>query len=128
MPRCDVLLAARRRARDLRPGSCGHPIPIRKNRARLFAIQARQGSAGMTQLHPETRVEAGHAEAGHAASDRLAVEPAADLAADLAAVEDRLARFFSERVSAASAYDPSYRRLWEAARDAADGGKRIRPR
>lgn len=92
----------------------------------------------MTQLHPETRVEAGHAEAGHAASDRLAVEsqtrdrlagePAADLAADLAAVEDRLARFFSERVSAASAYDPSYRRLWEAARDAADGGKRIRPR
>ncbi|MGO4534041.1 polyprenyl synthetase family protein [Leifsonia sp. 2MCAF36] len=53
---------------------------------------------------------------------RSAVEP------DLAAVDARLARHFAERISAASAYDPSYRRLWESARDAADGGKRIRPR
>jgi geranylgeranyl diphosphate synthase type II len=51
-----------------------------------------------------------------------------DLTADLAAVEERLARFFAVRSSAAAAYDPAYRRLWEGARDAARGGKRIRPR
>ncbi|MFP3465730.1 polyprenyl synthetase family protein [Leifsonia sp. SIMBA_070] len=67
----------------------------------------------MTQLHSETRTP-------------VAVRPGIDIA--LAAVEARLSQFFAERISAASAYAPSYRRLWESARDAAEGGKRIRPR
>ncbi|ANF31060.1 geranylgeranyl pyrophosphate synthase [Leifsonia xyli] len=66
----------------------------------------------MTQLHPETQ----------------ATELETVLESDLAAVDARLGRYFAERISAASAFDPSYRRLWEGARDAADGGKRIRPR
>lgn len=75
----------------------------------------------MTQLHTETRtpVEPGP---GSGARRPLDLEP------DLAAVDARLNHYFADRIAAASAYDPSYRRLWESARDAADGGKRIRPR
>ncbi|MRG59819.1 polyprenyl synthetase family protein [Agromyces sp. CFH 90414] len=47
---------------------------------------------------------------------------------DLAAVEGFLARFFDEQVGRAGTHGPSYRQLWSAARDAASGGKRIRPR
>ncbi|WP_431247695.1 polyprenyl synthetase family protein [Leifsonia xyli] len=75
----------------------------------------------MTQLHPETRTPV---ERGPETAPRLQTA----LASDLDAVEERLARFFAERITAASAYDRSYRRLWESARDAAQGGKRIRPR
>ena len=35
--------------------------------------------------------------------------------------------FFSERIEKAAALGDDYRRLWSAARDAADGGKRVRP-
>lgn len=73
----------------------------------------------MTQLHPETRTPVEHGSGGR---------PLTPLDADLAAVDAHLSRFFAERISAASAYAPSYRRLWESARDAAEGGKRIRPR
>lgn len=54
--------------------------------------------------------------------ERLDVEP------ELRAVDDRLDRYFAERVGAAAAFGPAYRRLWTTARDAARGGKRIRPR
>ncbi|MGN7798460.1 polyprenyl synthetase family protein [Leifsonia sp. 22587] len=78
----------------------------------------------MTQLHPETRtpVERGLA--------REARTPAAASTIDaaLAEVESRLSGFFAARISSAAAYAPAYRTLWESARDAADGGKRIRPR
>ncbi|WP_285116296.1 polyprenyl synthetase family protein [Leifsonia sp. fls2-241-R2A-40a] len=68
----------------------------------------------MTQLHPETRTPV--------------EQRTDDTARDLAEVEERLAQFFSDRIAASSAFDDSYRRLWESARDAAEGGKRIRPR
>lgn len=75
----------------------------------------------MTQLHSETRSPLEH---GSGRTTRHAP----DLERDLAAVDVRLSRYFAERIFAASSYDPSYRRLWESARDAAEGGKRIRPR
>ncbi|MGO4593460.1 polyprenyl synthetase family protein [Leifsonia sp. 2TAF2] len=77
----------------------------------------------MTQLHPETRSPV-ERDVTNESSDDLA----GDLTSDLASVEERLHRFFSARITAAAAYDASYRRLWESARDAANGGKRIRPR
>lgn len=43
------------------------------------------------------------------------------------AVADVLDGFFAERIERASALGDDYRRLWSAARDAASGGKRIRP-
>ncbi|QEO14327.1 polyprenyl synthetase family protein [Agromyces intestinalis] len=43
-------------------------------------------------------------------------------------VDAFLAAFFADAVARAEAHGPDYRLLWEAARDAADGGKRIRPR
>jgi geranylgeranyl diphosphate synthase type II len=83
----------------------------------------------MTQLHPETQTPDVRTPDEKAPADTVTAEQAdSTLAHDLASVEERLDRFFTERISAASAYDPSYRRLWESARDAADGGKRIRPR
>ncbi|WP_158864746.1 polyprenyl synthetase family protein [Leifsonia sp. AG29] len=68
----------------------------------------------MTQLHPGTTT---------------VPDPAgARVEADLALAEDRLGRFFSEREGLAGKYGSDYARLWQSARDAADGGKRIRPR
>ncbi|MGO4300549.1 polyprenyl synthetase family protein [Leifsonia sp. RAF41] len=75
----------------------------------------------MTQLHSETRNPVEHG-SGSAARRTNDLEP------DLAAVDARLNGYFADRISAASAFGPSYRRLWESARDAAEGGKRIRPR
>ncbi|MDN4615663.1 polyprenyl synthetase family protein [Leifsonia sp. F6_8S_P_1B] len=49
-------------------------------------------------------------------------------AADLAAVDGRIAAFFAERIARAGGYGDEYLRLWCSARAAADGGKRIRPR
>lgn len=51
-----------------------------------------------------------------------------DTAAGLAAVDERLDAFFDDAAHRADAHGPAYRRLWEAARDAAAGGKRVRPR
>lgn len=64
----------------------------------------------MTQLQPRT-------------------DPAAErTAADLAAVDGRIASFFAERIARAAGYGDEYLRLWCSAGAAADGGKRIRPR
>src|SRR6478609_7609137 len=52
----------------------------------------------------------------------------ARLDALFSAVDDRLADFFDERVSLSAAYGDGYERLWQGARAAADGGKRLRPR
>ncbi len=46
---------------------------------------------------------------------------------DVGAVAGFLDAFFAERISKAAAHGDDYRRLWSAARDAAAGGKRIRP-
>src|SRR5215207_4021992 len=46
---------------------------------------------------------------------------------DGAAVAGFLDTFFAERVARAAAHGGDYERLWSAARDAASGGKRIRP-
>jgi geranylgeranyl diphosphate synthase type II len=46
----------------------------------------------------------------------------------LARVESVLEGYFTRRVTLASAHGPSYSTLWECARDAFRGGKRIRPR
>lgn len=80
----------------------------------------------MTQLHPETRTPVEPPTFG-ATGPATGIDAAA-LADDLAAVDARLDRYFADRIHAAAAFDPSYRRLWEGARDAAAGGKRIRPR
>ncbi|MDN4595789.1 polyprenyl synthetase family protein [Leifsonia virtsii] len=76
----------------------------------------------MTQLHPQTRIPE-----RETAGDGTAVDTAA-IDADLRKVEDRLGRYFADRLHAAAGFDPAYRRLWASAREAADGGKRIRPR
>jgi geranylgeranyl diphosphate synthase type II len=57
----------------------------------------------------------------------LAPSPAGT-ALGLTAVDDRLAEFFGTAARRADAHGAAYRRLWEAARDAASGGKRVRPR
>lgn len=46
----------------------------------------------------------------------------------LEAVDGLLAEFFARSISRAGAHGDAYRRLWIAARDAAAGGKRVRPR
>ncbi|NUU08559.1 polyprenyl synthetase family protein [Leifsonia sp. C5G2] len=46
----------------------------------------------------------------------------------LAMVESSLETFFADRVARAASHGPSYSRLWECAREAFRGGKRIRPR
>lgn len=43
-------------------------------------------------------------------------------------VDARLAAFFTERTGQATRYGSEYQRLWASARNATDGGKRIRPR
>jgi geranylgeranyl diphosphate synthase type II len=81
----------------------------------------------MTQLHPATRIPVGRDRASGPRPGATAIDIDA-LAGDLRAVDDRLSRFFAERIHAAAAFDPAYHRLWTTAREAADGGKRIRPR
>lgn len=56
------------------------------------------------------------------ARDQLGIDQA------LSQVVSRLDEYFSERVTLADAYGASYRMLWESSREAASGGKRIRPR
>lgn len=46
----------------------------------------------------------------------------------VAAVDDALDSFLTERVAQAHAVGPAYQRLWELIRDASLGGKRVRPR
>jgi len=46
----------------------------------------------------------------------------------LAAVDDELESFFARGVAKAGGHGEAYRRLWSAAREAAQGGKRVRPR
>ena len=46
---------------------------------------------------------------------------------DRASVDDVIDGFFSERVGRAAPLGDDYRRLWVATRDAASGGKRVRP-
>ncbi len=58
----------------------------------------------------------------------LAVDLAVEVAADLVAVEEALAALFAERLARSRQLGGSYPRLWEAAREAAEGGKRLRPR
>ncbi|WP_157156675.1 polyprenyl synthetase family protein [Diaminobutyricimonas sp. LJ205] len=43
------------------------------------------------------------------------------------AVAVRLQEFFDERIERAARHRPSFRRLWETARDASVGGKKLRP-
>ncbi|WP_308798393.1 polyprenyl synthetase family protein [Agromyces silvae] len=47
---------------------------------------------------------------------------------DLAAVDEHLETFFTRAIARAGAHGDAYRRLWSATRDAAQGGKRVRPR
>ncbi|WP_394553965.1 polyprenyl synthetase family protein [Agromyces sp. MMS24-JH15] len=54
-------------------------------------------------------------------------ESEAALALDLEATDRVLRDLLDERVERASRHGTAYRRLWEAARDEASGGKRIRP-
>ncbi|AAT89368.1 geranylgeranyl pyrophosphate synthase [Leifsonia xyli subsp. xyli] len=72
----------------------------------------------MTQLHSATT---------HAPTPPSDPQ-ASGLDADLVAVDAALAVFFAERSAAAGDFGHAYRRLWESARDAAEGGKRLRPR
>jgi geranylgeranyl diphosphate synthase type II len=46
---------------------------------------------------------------------------------ELGQVEASLERFFEERINRAAAHGDAYRSLWEAARTASSGGKKIRP-
>ena len=56
------------------------------------------------------------------------LHPGVDSATLLHRIDGRLAAFFADRIAAADRYGREYRRLWLGARDASDGGKRIRPR
>lgn len=56
------------------------------------------------------------------------LHPVVDSVPLLERVDVRLADFFSDRLVAAARYGGEYHRLWAAARDASQGGKRIRPR
>ena len=66
-----------------------------------------------------------------AAAGTARVAPGADataVAAALGEVEQRLDRFFDEALVRSARHSPRYRQLWWAARSAAQGGKRLRPR
>src|SRR4051794_11410234 len=56
------------------------------------------------------------------------LHPVIDRVSLLERFDARLAGFFSERLAAAARYGGEYHRLWASARDASEGGKRIRPR
>jgi geranylgeranyl diphosphate synthase type II len=58
----------------------------------------------------------------------LLTAPPEHVAGDLAAVDDHLESFFARAIVRAGAHGDAYRGLWSAARDAAAGGKRVRPR
>jgi len=56
------------------------------------------------------------------------LQPVIDHASLLERFDARLAAFFSDRLAVAARYGGEYHRLWSGARDASDGGKRLRPR
>lgn len=58
----------------------------------------------------------------------LLTAPPESATADLTAVDDHLDSFFARSIARAGAHGDAYRALWTAARDAASGGKRVRPR
>lgn len=43
-------------------------------------------------------------------------------------IDDRLTRFFAERIALSARYGSEYRRLWSSVAASCEGGKRLRPR
>ena len=94
----------------------------RRDRATPLGVQPVARAAGAAAALPRRR-------ARRTRGDRLMIGAILDrpVEHDHATVDDVLDGFFVERIERAAPLGDDYRRLWVAARDAAAGGKRVRP-